>query len=198
MTWLSNNAPGNLICELQEKFGIRLAIETGTYTGQSTFFLAKRFKGVITIDINEKFQKLAIMEHGLPNVSFLVGDSREKLPFIMKQINEPCIFWLDAHQTFQNYGEVPDDCPILEEIETIISHHYQHFILADDINTFLPIDKRKREVPGELQNWVAINQIKKLIDMYGYKCKANLKEDTFTILPKQHISLCDAYFKDDV
>ena len=51
-----------------------------------------------TIEINADYQRKAMETVGaLPNVGFLLGNSKDHITRVCNQIDGPALFWLDAH-----------------------------------------------------------------------------------------------------
>ena len=100
-----------------------VCVETGTYLGETTCFLAKFAKNVITIEPQMdlyNFTKRRLSK--FKNIEFLHGTSEELLPRIVEKIkeNHKLNFWLDGHYsggfTFQGVS----NSPILYELEWIL------------------------------------------------------------------------------
>jgi len=73
------------------------------------------------------------LEQGPPNVTIWEGDSGSLLYEMIKDINEPVTFWLDAHNGV--YDPDAENTPILRELEQIKKHHIKnHTILIDDMH----------------------------------------------------------------
>lgn len=185
-----------LIEKLKNDFSINLVIETGTDKGVGTFFLAERFQQVITIDISKEFQDEVQKKSQFTNIEYVVGDSRTALPIVMQSVKASALFWLDAHQTNKNFGDFPDDCPIIEEIESIVSSPFDHFILVDDVNSFLPSEKRHHQPACELENWVTIDQIKSMLENSSYVIRANLDHDAMIIIKEKYVDECIGLYED--
>ena len=66
------------------------------------------------------------------------GDSSEKLKEVLDEVNEPCVFWLDAHAgAKEGYARGEVDCPLLQELDTIKNHKIkEHIITVDDADIF--------------------------------------------------------------
>jgi hypothetical protein len=106
-------------------------IETGTYTGASTEFMAEVSKlPVYSVEIDARklgFAKMRLRKHR--NVKLSSGDSRE---FLMKFITgdaarymgRPLLFYLDAH-----WGEV---LPLSDELSIIFSSFARAIVMIDD------------------------------------------------------------------
>lgn len=95
---------------------VKSVVETGTEYGGSANAFA-RMEGVqvvVTIDIERKFTPSDL----LPNVHFILGDSRNKLEEAIRYITEPglvpTLFFLDAHTSIET-----DTCPLRNELAII-------------------------------------------------------------------------------
>ena len=118
-------------------------IETGTYRGTSTRFLAQNNKFIHTIEAEKGFYsqtKLILTEEGIKNVSFNLGTSENKLEEVIQNIdNETLSIWLDAHYSGAGTFKGTQDTPIIKELK-IIQKYISEFktinILIDDIREF--------------------------------------------------------------
>ena len=71
------------------------------------------------------------------------GDSSKKLEEVLSEIDEPCVFWLDAHAgSKKGYARGDVDCPLINEL-TIIKkfNKHKHLITIDDADIFGRIQK---------------------------------------------------------
>jgi hypothetical protein len=115
-------------------------IETGSYYGDGiTKAIEAGFKNIISIEITPAYYDLCTekFKDNL-NVKVILGDTVKILPDLLKEINEPVTYWLDAHYTdpTTNYGDKMS--PLMDELE-IIKFHAQSFndvILIDDMRIF--------------------------------------------------------------
>jgi len=112
-------------------------IETGTLFGGTTKWAAGYFKKVHTIELSEYFYnktKNELISRG--NVIPHLGDSRSILPQILKTENTNMLFWLDGHYSgcVEGYatGGVESPCPLLDELDYILSRNNDDIILIDD------------------------------------------------------------------
>jgi hypothetical protein len=112
-------------------------IETGTYTGSTTEFMAKASKlPVYSVEAGRRnfaFARMRLIRYR--NVKLSLGDSREFLTdFIQKHsvryADRPLFFYLDAH-----WGE---DLPLSEELGIIFQSLPRAIVMIDDF-----------EVPGD-------------------------------------------------
>jgi hypothetical protein len=127
-----------IIGEYQQKSSYTTFIETGTYRGDMVEAQKSRFKKIISIELSKVLYKKAKYRFsGEAHINLIYGDSGKMLPKILDEINEPAIFWLDAHY-FGGITEKGDkECPIIEELEAIFnSKPLNHLILIDDADFF--------------------------------------------------------------
>lgn len=97
---------------LKETFNIKSVVELGTCVGGSTFWLAKNFKKVDTLEIEKTYQDLAKKRcEGLTNITFHLGSTVDKLAEILDILDNDCLLFIDSH-----WG---DHFPLFEELEII-------------------------------------------------------------------------------
>ncbi len=114
------------IRRLAAAYGIRSAVETGTYQGATTAALAAIVPAVHTIEITRGFyaesrQRLA----GVPGVRQYHGASPDILPGLLPQIERPALYYLDAHWN--------GSYPLPAEVEIIAEHDPQPVIVMHDM-----------------------------------------------------------------
>lgn len=110
---------------------------------------SKRYKSYIENDgdlnkfnfhTNEKddsFLNEEEYQFGDTNLKLICGDSPKVLEDILKDINEPVCFWLDAHAGAMKYARGNEDVPLLEELDVISRHKIkEHIIAIDDAHLF--------------------------------------------------------------
>ena len=175
------------IRRFRDQYHIKCAVETGTFQGLGTSWLANNFEQVYTIEICEEYQNQAkeILKR-FNNIQYFLGDSRDKLSLVVNQLTSSTLFWLDAHNTIQVYGPGPDDCPILEELSAILDSPLKHCILIDDMNAFLPIEQKIHlsKMPLDAQYWPSLNVIMKQVEQANYMCYINPIIDLMVVVPK--------------
>jgi hypothetical protein len=113
-------------------------IETGTYMGGTTKWASTQFKDVHTIELSELLYnniKDELLSKG--NIIPHLGDSRDILPKILTNINGNIVFWLDGHYSAGIIAGKDDPCPLLKELEIILSRNNEDIILIDDARCFL-------------------------------------------------------------
>lgn len=129
----------HLIQEFQRKYGCAILIETGTFLGDMVEAQRDHFSKIISIELdNVLFRKATKRFKQYPHIHIVQGDSGKIMPEIMKDILEPCLFWLDGHYSSGVTARGEKDCPIFEELDSIFSNDkgLNHIILIDDARLF--------------------------------------------------------------
>jgi hypothetical protein len=136
-------------------------IETGTYLGNTTNFLSKRFPKIYTIEPSPTFFSLASKRfRKRKNIECLNGTSEAILKIVLEKSKPAVNIWLDGH--FSEGGTFLGDTvsPIIAELE-IISRAKNEFtemaLFVDDIRLFL--DSKTGYPPFEfLVEWCTKNE----------------------------------------
>jgi len=149
----------NLAIELRDEFELTVFIETGTLAGETTRWASGHFSVVYTIEkypvaARDAAKRLA----DCGNVTVVAGDSRHKLPEILREIEDArALLWLDAHLTGPNSI---DECALREELNILASCQTQHCILIDDAGWFIYGKPPDATNP---QQWPDYKEIKKIL-----------------------------------
>ena len=114
--------------KLKSKFNIKTVIETGSCLFSTTKWLGENFNKIYTYEINETFYQygLSIVKH-LNNISAVLGNSVEHLPYLKNIVDNNTIFFLDSH-----WG---DYCPLLDELNIISTFNIEPVIVIHDFKT---------------------------------------------------------------
>lgn len=134
-------------------------IETGTYIGEGVKkAISSGFTKIISIELDKKRYEICKNKfENNDNVEIILGDSGKVLPNILKNINQPCTFFLDAHYCVDNAEISEKWCPLNEELDAIRNHHIKnHTILVDDIRC---MDNSGLMV-NNINDYFKINEIK--------------------------------------
>ncbi|MFC1811226.1 hypothetical protein ACFL03_00880 [Thermodesulfobacteriota bacterium] len=144
--WLSSGKPipaphivkQMVVKEYAARYGTPVFIETGTYLGEMVFAVKDVFNKVISIELSTELYEKAVNKFSkYKHISILHGDSSKLLPHILNKIDEPCLFWFDAHYSEGITARGEKETPIKEEINHISKHSVEDpVILIDDARLF--------------------------------------------------------------
>lgn len=122
----------------------RVFVETGTFRGDGILRALGDFQFVYSIELDKDLAEYARERFsGYPNVSVIHGDSAKVLKRL--RIDEPCVFYLDAH--WSGWGE-ETPLPLLDELEAISERPYPDVVVIDDMRLM-----GKKEVSGDDLDW---------------------------------------------
>ncbi|OGH68376.1 MAG: hypothetical protein A3I29_04150 [Candidatus Magasanikbacteria bacterium RIFCSPLOWO2_02_FULL_44_11] len=135
---LSDPLRWKLVQEYGEKNAYKCLIETGTYLGNMIDFNKNNFSTIFSIELDAQLAKNAQERFKeFPYIKILQGDSGVVLSQLLPTINEPVVFWLDAHYSAGITKRGDKETPIVEELAGIFSNLKQKFvILIDDARVF--------------------------------------------------------------
>jgi hypothetical protein len=137
-----------IISDFLSRYKIQTAIETGTFLGDTTAFLAERCASVYSIELAEDLAKKATERFSeVPNVTIIQGDSTLHIPRLLESTPGSKLFWLDGHYSgtcFQGESTLvtargSSDTPIVAELKSILNDSIPHVILVDDARLFTGI-----------------------------------------------------------
>jgi hypothetical protein len=120
--------------------GIRVFVETGTYLGTMVNAVKTDFDSIWSLELDARLAARASKRfERYDHILVVVGDSAETLGALVRQLERPAIFWLDAHYSGGVTASRGDEGPILGEIEAIANSAIaaRHIILVDDARLFV-------------------------------------------------------------
>jgi hypothetical protein len=180
VTWGLSSA---LIQAIQIHRSYSVAIETGTFRGDSAIILHRHCGSVFTIESNyELFENSRIRLADMPDIHVLFGYSPGVLPRILKGLQSPAIFWLDAHW----FPGVPDSnssqCPLLEELSIIAGwpHVTQSCVLIDDAHMF----KEPPNAGYRPNDWPSLHQVQSFAT-FSSSTELDIIDDVIIAAPKE-------------
>jgi predicted O-methyltransferase YrrM len=133
------------VLELQVRFGLKTAIETGTYHGETAGWLANHFDYCYTIENSTVNITTAMAGKDWPNLAFIKGNSPQALKALAARISDRAFVYLDAH--WHNYW------PLLDELKALTAFALPPVIAIHDF-----------EVPGTRLKFDRYNGIKLNLD----------------------------------
>jgi hypothetical protein len=127
-------------------------VETGTFQGDTTAFLAQRAKRVVSIEPEPTLHAAAAARfQGVANVEIRKGLSEDVLPEVLPTLSGDVCFWLDGHFSAGFTHKGPKDTPIADEllhIEKALPRWERVAVLVDDVRCFDPQDPIHTEYQG--------------------------------------------------
>lgn len=108
------------VLRLKEKHGCTNVVETGTCLGSTALWLAEHFEAVLTIEMNERYHRLASRRSEPGVISWILGDSAKEVAFF----NAAGFYFLDAH-----WANV---CPLLDELDALAKKNSRPVIMIHD------------------------------------------------------------------
>jgi hypothetical protein len=134
ITQLSAPYKRDLLIDYAQKNDLRIFVETGTCGGETIQHLLPHFDHLYSIELDP-----VMFERGFdrffdnPEVHLIHGDSAIELPKLLPLINEPALFWLDAH-TDATHNGLGTNNPLMAELHAIISQKKEGIVLVDDMD----------------------------------------------------------------
>jgi len=183
--------PKDQIIFFKTQLNIDTFIETGTYKAQSSIWASQVFKNVHTIENSKAiFDDNIELIKKYPQINFHYGHSKVILTQILENLKSEAIIWLDAHWSgMDTYGE-NDECPLIDEINTIITSNPNHIILIDDARLFLmppPLPHLAKQWPSIKEIVLTFNQSEQYIVVF---------EDVIIAVPPSAKEMMCEYFQD--
>ena len=137
-----------------KRYGLRTFIETGTYYGEMVAALKHDFDRIFSVESDHGLaERAARLFARQPHIRILEGPSEQIIPELLKSLDEPALFWLDAgYYTWDNLPRDRERLPI--ELAAIFGHAVRgHVVLVDDAGTlrFRAADQKEPASIAELQ-----------------------------------------------
>jgi len=122
----------------------KVAVETGTFRGDTTYALSQLFDRVWTIELSPHYHALATDRFRDTNVQCILGDSEHEVARLCRgdHIEEPVFWFLDAHwpdgwpDEYKQHIPQTNPLPLAAELRAIVSRSYTDIIVVDDISSF--------------------------------------------------------------
>lgn len=161
-----------VIKEFQQKYQIKVFVETGTYLGETIRGIKNYFNEIYSIELDPVLFTNATNNFAFsPKVKLFQGDSAIVLSQVLQLINKRTLFWLDAHASGGITAQGEKVTPVTEEILAIIKHPIKnHIILIDDAESFIGVN-----------DYPAIDNIKNIIKEISLGYKLEIEDDIIRI-----------------
>jgi len=127
-----------IVKQYARKFSIDILVETGTYLGEMIDAVKDSFNEIYSIELDPSlYMKVKRRFVNIKNIHIIQGDSSKVLSELLALIDQPCLFWLDAHYSGGITAKANLNTPIMIELKSIFSHKIKgHVILIDDARCF--------------------------------------------------------------
>lgn len=135
------------------KYGVPKApwVETGTFLGDTTEFLAQRFPTIYSIEPGKELFEQAQKRFAGRNVELFNDVSEAVFPKLLPELKGDLNFWLDGHYSAGLTFKGDSDCPVEDELKAIeanLGNFEKLAILIDDVRCFLPTSEEYEDYPS--------------------------------------------------
>ena len=112
-----------IIKDYARRFKLDTLVETGTCAGDTVEAVRGCFKRIVSIELSPSFYlKAAARFAKYGHIRILHGDSGKLLGAVLRDIDRPALFWLDAHETGgEDTARGDISSPVAEEMTAILS-----------------------------------------------------------------------------
>lgn len=169
----SNVLKHNTVLKYATENNIKVLVETGTFLGEMIEATKYYFEEIYSIEIDRRLFKIAKKKFKKEKrIKIKKGDSTFLLPKILKKINKPSLFWLDAHYSGGVTKKGSKDTPIFQELSCILDNFIDgSVILIDDARLFINC----------APDYPSIRELNFLISQKQPKLNLEIKEDIIRI-----------------
>jgi hypothetical protein len=161
-----------IIKEYQQNFACKTFVETGTFMGDMLDAQLDSFNQLYSIELQPfLYYRTKNRFKNESKVHLLKGDSGKKLSSLIPKLTSTSLFWLDGHYSMGITAKGDKECPILEELDAILTlSKLHHVILIDDARLFT----------GE-NDYPTIVQLKTFIEKYTSNLLLEIKDDVIRL-----------------
>ena len=162
-----------LIVSRVHEFKPEIFVETGTLFGDMTYAHRDRFLRLYSIELDDQLYERATRRFkDYAHIRILHGNSGEKITEVLREIDRPCLFWLDAHYSGGVTAHGEEMTPIFDEIRHILNHALRsHVIVIDDARLFNGTD-----------GYPSFRALRDFVEAIDNNCLTWIENDTITIL----------------
>jgi len=145
-------------------------VETGTYLGDTTKFLARNFPKILITSLEPDLNLYLFNKSRLKrfkNVKLVNGTSENSLREIVLNENDIVNFWLDGHFSGDITYKGKVISPIIEELDIIEQNisRLKVCVFIDDIRDFVGEEKTGYPDKNQLVDWAVRNNLEWRIEM---------------------------------
>ena len=115
------------------------------------------------------------------HITILHGDSGDILKNLVRQIDQPALYWLDGHYSSEFFmgdryirtAKGEKVTPIIKELKVLLHDKHRHVILIDDARLF----------NGE-SDYPKVEEVAKIVGESPYRFKMTVRNDIIRIVPE--------------
>lgn len=143
--------------EYAEKFGLKIFVETGTFLGDTVEAMRPHFDRIYSIELADKYYERAVRRFsGVSSVKLLQGDSGDRMPEVVGELDGPTLFWLDGHYSGGDTAKGDLAAPVWAELKAIFGGMKHPFVvLIDDARCFTHEGSKSYPAVSDIEAWVA-------------------------------------------
>lgn len=166
-----------LVRQYSANYGIRTFIETGTFFGDMLAALQNDFDRLTSIELEANLAaKARARFRDQPKIRILQGDSSVRLTEVIATLEEPSIFWLDAHYSGGVTTAGESETPIIAELNNLFAARLlNHVILIDDARLF-----------GNASDYPSLHEISRLVLSHRPGWTMSVETDIIRIEPREN------------
>lgn len=156
------------------EYNLSFMVETGTYRGEMVEAMKNTFKKIYSIELSEKYARTAQRYfYGQKHVKIIQGDSGTVIGELIKEIDQPTLFWLDGHYSANDTAKGDKETPVMEELTSILkAADLRHVILVDDARAF-----------GKAADYPTMKELETFVHSLRRNVQINSEDDIIRILP---------------
>lgn len=186
--------PVTLAHGLARAGALTIAVETGSFRGDSAEELARCVDQVSTIELDPILSRRVSQRFaGNGHVRVCSGSSTTVLPAILAEVNQPVLFWLDAHTIAgsSSGGGVSAPCPVMGELAAIaaFAHAGASSILIDDARLFFG-----PSLSHGAESWPGFSEIFRVLDDLGASRYVTVLDDVIISVPDSLRHVVDGWW----
>lgn len=162
-----------------DRYGLKRLVETGTFLGDMLAAMRDDFDSLTSIELSDELYERATKRFaGDPKITLLHGDSSEQIKEVAASIDEPALFWLDAHYSGAWHEDFDETAggdrpnPIYAELEAVFASPYKHVVFIDDARLF----------NGE-EGWPQLADVRSFIEEHEPDRPLVVTEDCIRVFP---------------
>jgi hypothetical protein len=155
------------------EYKLGVLVETGTYYGDMVEAMKHDFERIYSIELDHHLYVKAKNRFRLAkHIKIIHGDSGRELGEIMKEIDQPCLFWLDGHYSGGKTNRGVTDTPVWAELNHILnSSKGGSVIIIDDARCF-----------GKDPAYPSIEELQEFVQSRDRNAQVSVQNDSIRVI----------------